>query len=79
MDLLKSAGDNILFTGVLSNNKLYDIVSQALALVLPTHYEGFGIPPLESLYLGEMLLLQIYQYYGRCIRNFRWFSLKMVI
>ncbi len=52
MDLLKSAGDNILFTGVLSNNKLYDIVSQALALVLPTHYEGFGIPPLESLYLG---------------------------
>lgn len=43
MDLLKSAGDNILFTGVLSNNKLYDIVSQALALVLPTHYEGFGI------------------------------------
>ena len=33
MDLLKSAGDNILFTGVLSNNKLYDTVSKALALV----------------------------------------------
>lgn len=52
MDLLNSAGDNILFTGFLSNDKLYDIVSQSLALVLPTHYEGFGIPPLESLYLG---------------------------
>ena len=52
MNLLNSANNNVLFTGFVPNDKLYDILSQSLALVLPTHYEGFGLPPLESLYLG---------------------------
>lgn len=52
MELLNSASNNVLFAGFVPNDKLYDILSQSLALVLPTHYEGFGLPPLESLYLG---------------------------
>lgn len=52
MNLLNSANNNVLFTGFVPNDKLYDILSQSLALILPTHYEGFGLPPLESLYLG---------------------------
>lgn len=52
MDMLNSANGNVLFTGFVPNDKLCDILSQSLALVLPTRYEGFGLPPLESLYLG---------------------------
>lgn len=48
---------NIVYTGNISNEKLYIIIEQALLLVQPSVYEGFGIPPLESLYLGCNVLL----------------------
>lgn len=48
---------NIVYTGNISNEKLYIIIEQALLLVQPSVYEGFGLPPLESLYLGCNILL----------------------
>lgn len=48
---------NIVYTGNISNEKLYIIISQASLLVQPSVYEGFGLPPLESLYLGCNILL----------------------
>lgn len=42
----------IRFTGYVTNDKLYELISKADALVLPTFYEGYGIPPMEALYLG---------------------------
>lgn len=50
--LIDSMKGNITFTGFVENSKLFDLISKAKALILPTHYEGFGIPPLEALYLG---------------------------
>lgn len=34
------------------NFRLFQLLSGARALVSPSHYEGFGIPPLEAMYLG---------------------------
>lgn len=42
----------ILFTGRLSNEDLLRTIASAKLLVLPSSYEGFGIPPMEALYLG---------------------------
>lgn len=44
--------ENILFTGRLSDKQLIQTIQEAQVLVLPSLYEGFGIPPMEALYLG---------------------------
>jgi glycosyltransferase involved in cell wall biosynthesis len=49
--------ENIKFTGRVSDEALYRLISEAKALVLPSRYEGFGLPPLESLYLGTNAII----------------------
>ena len=44
--------ENVIFTGYVDDNKLYNLIYNAKALIQPSLYEGFGIPPLEALYLG---------------------------
>lgn len=48
---------NVEFTGMVTNQKLMSLISEAQALVQPSLYEGFGIPPLEALYLGTNVFL----------------------
>lgn len=43
---------SIEFTGWVTNEKLVQLIAEAKALIQPSLYEGFGIPPLEALYLG---------------------------
>lgn len=43
---------NVEFTGKISNEELYREIKTSKFLVLPSIYEGFGIPPLEALFLG---------------------------
>lgn len=45
------------FTGYLPDEELYEMISQADTLILPSLYEGFGLTPLESLYLGTDVIL----------------------
>lgn len=47
----------ISFTGYLSDEELYEKVATARLLVQPSFYEGFGIPPMEALYLGTNVLV----------------------
>lgn len=48
-----SNGDiGVEFTGRLSNEALLRTIASAKLLVLPSLYEGFGLPPMEALYLG---------------------------
>lgn len=40
--------DKVIFKGGLSNKELLEYYDQALALIYPSHYEGFGIPIIEA-------------------------------
>lgn len=48
---------NVIFTGRVSDEELVSIMRYAVLLVQPSMYEGFGIPPLESMCLGTPVLL----------------------
>lgn len=49
---LGAACDRIHFTGVMEQADLLRLVRGASALVFPSRYEGFGLPPLEALAAG---------------------------
>ena len=48
---------NVEFTGRLDNETLYSEIRRAKFLVQPSVYEGFGLPPLEALYLGTQPII----------------------
>ena len=49
--------NNVEFTGWVDDYKLCELIASAKALVLPSRYEGFGIPPMEALYLGTNAII----------------------
>lgn len=54
------------FTGWVTKEKLIQFVSQARALVQPSLYEGFGIPPLEAICLGTDVILSDIPVFREC-------------
>ena len=44
--------DNLVDTGHITDNQLRALYDHALALVYPSTYEGFGLPPLEAMQCG---------------------------
>ena len=44
--------DDIFFTGLVSEEELVALYKGAIAYVFPSYYEGFGLPPLESMAAG---------------------------
>ena len=44
--------DRVIFTGRLSDGEIVSLYRHAGALLFPSLYEGFGIPPLEAMVLG---------------------------
>ena len=51
IDIINNNKD-IYFTGRIRDDEMLDIISKAKFLIQPSLYEGFGLPPLEALYLG---------------------------
>jgi glycosyltransferase involved in cell wall biosynthesis len=49
---VRSAGDRIHLTGFVSYQELLSLVGHAHALIMPSLYEGFGLPPLEAMAAG---------------------------
>lgn len=49
--LSSEAGNKIIFTGYIEEMDLPIIYSGARCFVFPSKYEGFGLPPLEALYM----------------------------
>lgn len=49
--------ENIIFTGYISDEEIKSLMSHCKAFVLPSLYEGFGIPPLEALALGRKVVV----------------------
>lgn len=45
------------FTGRIDDADLFRLISQAKYLVQPSIYEGFGLPPLEAMYLGTVPII----------------------
>ncbi len=50
--LARRAGERVRFTGPVPEGELRRFVSHATALVFPSLYEGFGLPPLEAMAAG---------------------------
>jgi len=53
-NLIRSLGleSKVFFTGILDDEKLVKIYNSAQVLVLPSFYEGFGLPSLEAMACG---------------------------
>ena len=47
--LVNAASNRIRLTGVVEQQKLFELVGNARVLVMPSIYEGFGFPPLEAM------------------------------
>lgn len=52
LNINESKYKDVSFTGEITNSRLYEEIASSKYLVLPSKYEGFGLPPLEALYLG---------------------------
>jgi glycosyltransferase involved in cell wall biosynthesis len=44
--------DNVDFTGYLSDGEMVNLLQNSKALIFPSLYEGFGLPPLEAMSMG---------------------------
>jgi len=55
--VIKSKIKNVIFPGFVSNRKTLEFLYQeALFCIFPSLYEGFGLPPLEALKRGKLVL-----------------------
>jgi glycosyltransferase involved in cell wall biosynthesis len=50
-------GEKIIFTGYLDSDAVNELIENSTALAYPSIYEGFGMPPLESLLKGKEVIL----------------------
>ena len=50
-------GDNLIFTGRLSDGEMKALMRHAKAFLFPSFYEGFGMPPLEAMSVGTDCIL----------------------
>ncbi len=48
--------DRVVFTGYVEDTALASLMAGAAALVFPSLYEGFGLPPLEAMALGTPVI-----------------------
>ena len=55
-DLLELAPGRITCTGPVDTPRLRELVRDATALVFPSSYEGFGLPPLEAMAAGVPII-----------------------
>lgn len=58
LELDDDAYENVEFTGRMSDEELFAEIASAKYLVLPSKYEGFGLPPLEALVLGTQPIVR---------------------
>jgi len=49
--------DRVRLLGPVPDRILYGLIRQALCLVFPSRYEGFGLPPLEAMALGTPVIV----------------------
>ena len=57
VSIARSSADNVRLTGYVRDAELADLYAGARALVWPSLYEGFGLPPLECMASGRPVLV----------------------
>lgn len=57
LELSEEETKGIVFTGAMGDRELIEAIGTAKFLVQPSLYEGFGVPPLEAMYLGTKPIL----------------------
>lgn len=61
---------NITFAGYLSDAQVHSLFAKCKAFLFPSHFEGFGIPPLEALSFGAKVIVAknsaLAEIYGDC-------------
>lgn len=48
---------NLVYTGYVSDGEMKSLMENAIGLIQPSLYEGFGIPPVEALSLGTPIIV----------------------
>ncbi len=48
---------NVIMTGYLSDREVKALLSRCRAFILPSYFEGFGLPPLEALSCGTQIIV----------------------
>lgn len=76
--------NNVNFTGYLTDGELKYLYSKCDAFILPSFYEGFGIPPIEALASGcrKLVLSDIeifHELYGDCVNYCNHFDYENTI
>lgn len=56
-ELNQNKPDNVIFTGFVSDEEMKALMLNCVALIQPSLYEGFGIPPIEALSLGKKIIV----------------------
>jgi glycosyltransferase involved in cell wall biosynthesis len=56
-DLVRGSGPRVVLTGEVSQPDLLALVARAEALVMPSLYEGFGLPPIEAMAAGVPVIV----------------------
>ena len=69
LDVIKKNKDSVNFLGAVDDKTLYDVLSYSAVLVSPSFYEGFGIPPLEAMYLGTPVIISDIPVYKEVYRD----------
>lgn len=44
---------NLIFAGYVSDKELYELYRNTKGFIFPSLYEGFGVPPLEAIFMGS--------------------------
>ncbi len=49
--------ENVIFTGYITNEEIKSLMIHCKALIQPSLYEGFGLPPLEAMSVGAKVIV----------------------
>lgn len=60
---------NVCFSGFLSDDEMLKIIAHAKYLVQPSLYEGFGLPPLEAMYLNTQPIISDIEVFKEVYQN----------
>ena len=70
-DITDIFSENVIYLGYQSSEKIKALLYEAKALVFPSLYEGFGLPPLEALACGIPAIVSdipvMHEIFGACV------------